>query len=282
MSKLIIILLCVLGVVIIGGVLVWQLWPKNNGVACTMEAKLCPDGSSVGRVAPDCEFAVCPIVPLGEDQKSYINEELGIRFDLSDEFTKVFGRPNSADKFNGIAGSGIGISFGADWEIGSVPEADVSLVSYTQHYDNGMDDGFSGWRGQDNVVKTCNKQLDYSKDVICKVIDLAGTKAVFQTTLSNYEMSCIFSINLYFNNLSSSIYKGINLSLYLKDIEEKVCNDGQEWPENYSEEQWWGSIRAEFENQSRNIMEMRNLSVKDKEALEALNQMLSTFKFINQ
>jgi hypothetical protein len=29
-------------------------------VACTMEAKLCSDGSSVGRVAPSCEFAPCP------------------------------------------------------------------------------------------------------------------------------------------------------------------------------------------------------------------------------
>lgn len=29
-------------------------------VACTLEAKLCPDGSYVGRVAPDCHFAPCP------------------------------------------------------------------------------------------------------------------------------------------------------------------------------------------------------------------------------
>ena len=29
-------------------------------VACTMEAKTCPDGSSVGRVGPDCEFEPCP------------------------------------------------------------------------------------------------------------------------------------------------------------------------------------------------------------------------------
>jgi hypothetical protein len=28
--------------------------------ACTMEAKVCPDGSSVGRVGPNCEFAPCP------------------------------------------------------------------------------------------------------------------------------------------------------------------------------------------------------------------------------
>ncbi len=28
-------------------------------VACTMEAKLCPDGSGVGRTGPQCEFAPC-------------------------------------------------------------------------------------------------------------------------------------------------------------------------------------------------------------------------------
>lgn len=29
-------------------------------IACTMEAKICPDGSSVGRAGPKCEFAPCP------------------------------------------------------------------------------------------------------------------------------------------------------------------------------------------------------------------------------
>src|SRR3989338_4312151 len=34
--------------------------PEDKGVACTMEAKKCPDGSYVGRVPPNCEFAPCP------------------------------------------------------------------------------------------------------------------------------------------------------------------------------------------------------------------------------
>lgn len=34
--------------------------PTPNPVACTMEAKLCPDGSYVGRTGPKCEFAPCP------------------------------------------------------------------------------------------------------------------------------------------------------------------------------------------------------------------------------
>ena len=40
---------------------IWQLSINNeNQVSCTMEAKLCPDGSYVGRVGPSCEFAACP------------------------------------------------------------------------------------------------------------------------------------------------------------------------------------------------------------------------------
>ncbi|MBI5225605.1 hypothetical protein HY989_07100 [Candidatus Micrarchaeota archaeon] len=43
--------------------------PDDNIIACTMEAKICPDGSAVGRVGPTCEFAKCPEVKV---QKSGI------------------------------------------------------------------------------------------------------------------------------------------------------------------------------------------------------------------
>jgi hypothetical protein len=29
--------------------------------ACTEEAKMCPDGSYVGRTGPNCEFSACPV-----------------------------------------------------------------------------------------------------------------------------------------------------------------------------------------------------------------------------
>ncbi|MBI3550534.1 MAG: hypothetical protein HY078_15965 [Elusimicrobia bacterium] len=35
-------------------------FPAPNQRACTMEAKLCPDGSAVGRSGPNCEFPKCP------------------------------------------------------------------------------------------------------------------------------------------------------------------------------------------------------------------------------
>src|SRR3990172_3670933 len=37
--------------------------PNNGGddqIVCTQEAKLCPDGSYVGRTGPNCEFTTCP------------------------------------------------------------------------------------------------------------------------------------------------------------------------------------------------------------------------------
>lgn len=40
-----------------------QAESSPSAVACTMEAKICPDGSSVGRSGPNCEFAPCPTTP---------------------------------------------------------------------------------------------------------------------------------------------------------------------------------------------------------------------------
>lgn len=37
-----------------------ELRTERGPVACTADAKLCPDGSAVGRIGPDCEFARCP------------------------------------------------------------------------------------------------------------------------------------------------------------------------------------------------------------------------------
>jgi hypothetical protein len=44
----------------IAGTLVFDTPAEGDQVFCTMDAKICPDGSYVGRVAPRCEFAPCP------------------------------------------------------------------------------------------------------------------------------------------------------------------------------------------------------------------------------
>lgn len=39
-------------------------YSQTKKIACTQEAKICPDGSAVGRTGPNCEFAPCPTVDL--------------------------------------------------------------------------------------------------------------------------------------------------------------------------------------------------------------------------
>ena len=33
---------------------------RGDEIMCTMDARMCPDGSYVGRQAPDCKFQICP------------------------------------------------------------------------------------------------------------------------------------------------------------------------------------------------------------------------------
>ncbi len=67
------ILLLLPAVVLLSGcsLLGWQITKQTpralpdtgNGVACTQEVKICPDGSAVGRTGPNCEFSACPGIP---------------------------------------------------------------------------------------------------------------------------------------------------------------------------------------------------------------------------
>jgi len=45
--------------------------------ACTMEAKICPDGTAVGRTGPNCEFAPCPNATGMPNPASVYCEEQG-------------------------------------------------------------------------------------------------------------------------------------------------------------------------------------------------------------
>ncbi len=57
-----------IGIVVVALVAAGALWvwgartaqAPSGGQGCTQEAKLCPDGSYVGRTGPNCEFAACP------------------------------------------------------------------------------------------------------------------------------------------------------------------------------------------------------------------------------
>jgi hypothetical protein len=74
MDKKFVFSIIVLLIIVAAGILVWQLWyspvaPPTPSV-CTQEAKLCPDGSSVSRIGPNCEFTACPGSPESSEEQN--------------------------------------------------------------------------------------------------------------------------------------------------------------------------------------------------------------------
>lgn len=51
---------------------------SNKQIACTLDAMICPDGSSVGRTGPQCEFSPCKEIFLkNSDWDTYSSERIG-------------------------------------------------------------------------------------------------------------------------------------------------------------------------------------------------------------
>ena len=77
----ILIVIIIIGVLALG-VGAYYISTKNTPKGCTMEAKICPDGSSVGRAGPNCEFTVCPT----PDWHTYRNDKYGFTLALLDDW----------------------------------------------------------------------------------------------------------------------------------------------------------------------------------------------------
>ncbi len=71
-------------IALIGGYFIYQYYfNQEQPVACSEDTKVCPDGSTVSRIPPDCEFAECPETDKDltvADWKIYRNVELEIEF----------------------------------------------------------------------------------------------------------------------------------------------------------------------------------------------------------
>lgn len=91
--------------------------------ACTMEAKVCPDGSSVGRTGQNCEFAACPVGKIDETAncpiedltsaipwKTYVNTQYGFELQYPSNWNKF--EDSSEDKISEIrVDNSVGDSF---------------------------------------------------------------------------------------------------------------------------------------------------------------------------
>ena len=85
--------------------------PKQ--IACTLEAKICPDGSSVGRTGPNCEFAACPTPTpdLTANWKIFIHPIYKYQFKYPSQWSAMISqnaKANTIFGLNATSQSGVG------------------------------------------------------------------------------------------------------------------------------------------------------------------------------
>jgi hypothetical protein len=100
--------------------------PSAEFQACTLEAKVCPDGTSVGRSGPSCEFAECPKEVSIEDATKSSELKVGTTYTLA------IGALKADAKSNPIPGTAanITVTLPAGSKVGE-GKAVVKNVEYT-------------------------------------------------------------------------------------------------------------------------------------------------------
>jgi hypothetical protein len=86
-------------------------------VACTMEAKICPDGSAVGRSGPNCEFSACPSGIL------YQNEQYGFSLSLPSSWNGYLVSTSTVD-------FGVKVLLGSPLWTGTGSYEDIPILVY--------------------------------------------------------------------------------------------------------------------------------------------------------
>lgn len=201
----------------------WLLPSDNSQVACTQEAKICPDGSAVGRVGPNCEFTECPEIEYTPG--GYIQE-------VMDGWTSHF-----SQRYH------YGFQYPDSWDFVPYQEEDVQVLAGThtlQNYDLNeveqyMNHGIVDWQsflGYKPAVKmdiqfvevhTVSKS-DFEKDLVSQGLHGQGVREQqsdlqidgLPTTKISYPTEDGQSIATYFAYPNDG--QVIQISLYLDNL----------------------------------------------------------------
>lgn len=123
----------IVGLIVLAGGAYFYKAGLNNGeqIACTMEAKICPDGSAVGRSGPKCEFTECP----AQKELIYTNTEYGLRVALPvswQGYTVLLGTREIRNvSTNALVASAPTISIRDPLWTAQIPRQDIPIDVYT-------------------------------------------------------------------------------------------------------------------------------------------------------
>jgi len=124
----------ILIIIIVGGFVTWQIYMNarsrpsgpSGPAVCTQEAKLCPDGSYVGRTGPNCEFQACPVATqtqIPADWKTFTDTAQGISFRYPENLGTKYINTNQWPPVITVRG----MAFSCNTSQASIPENSTSL-----------------------------------------------------------------------------------------------------------------------------------------------------------
>ena len=202
--------------------------------------------------------------------QTYQNEEIGVEF----KYPMEFGNPKTKlvnytlDKRQEIfSGKKIIVTF---------ENVHLTFTAKTKNFNAFME--LNNFTGNDKIEYLCSS----GKGQTCKILNLPNIKAVLKNVHNNIECSSFFSTQIYINNKSDSIYKGITFLLGLKDVTKEIednftCIDERDDTANND----IANFEKTLKKLSENIIDKKNLSERDLEFFNNFEKILSTFKFTN-
>jgi len=202
--------------------------------------------------------------------QTYRNEEIGIAFDYPPffELSQLIITDHSQSEHPEIF-------FGKKAIISlNEPDRDIYIFfkAHTPDYKAFKEGPFTGNK---DAFLTCPEPLSYSyKGEVCKIIIFPWGEAVFANSFLEDEGDVSLYTKIYFNNIIESEYRGLEFTIALRDINNKMGHI-------FVEDGWQGErVYSEARTQSENIINQENLSAEDKNALKLFNQITSTFRFV--
>lgn len=87
------VILTTIFVLLLAGGIFWYFSASDNAptqTQCTLDAKICPDGTTVGREGPNCEFAKCPGEIKKEGWEQVTDQDQGITYKYPEQLDLEF------------------------------------------------------------------------------------------------------------------------------------------------------------------------------------------------
>lgn len=149
-KKIILLIAIIILLIIVAGYCFYQysqrIQKQNEFTVCTMDAKICPDGSYVGRSGPKCEFSECPATYV--NGIIYQDNEYGFELTLPQSWSNYyvvngewkglglgvvnFDEKNKEDTFSGAEYSGLLITIKNPKTTAVQPYQDIPIMIFNK------------------------------------------------------------------------------------------------------------------------------------------------------